>query len=68
MCFVDLEKAFYKIPENVINRGAATGGRKGATAPPNDFLSVFPNRLEPQSFFFRGRGVTSEHGQMLSAL
>ena len=31
------------------------GGREGATAP-NDFLIIFPNRLEPQSFFFRGLG------------
>ena len=32
------------------------GGTRGDDRPPNDFLIIFPNRLEPQSLFFQGVG------------
>ena len=30
------------------------GEARWGDRPPNDFLIIFPNRLEPQSFFFKG--------------
>ena len=38
-------------PRNVSGAGRRHGGARGGDRPPNDFLTIFPNRLEPQSFF-----------------
>ena len=34
-----------------VEAGGAQGRRHGGRPPPNDYLTIFPNRLEPQSFF-----------------
>ena len=44
----------------VHTQGRRHGGARGGDRPPNDFLTIFPNRLEPQSFFQGVGRVTSD--------